>query len=158
MTKTPLTKEGAERLQEELNELKLQGRRAIATEIADARAHGDLKENAEYHAAKEKQGFMEGRIRHLEAVLSNSQVIDVTALTNEGKVVFGSTVVLCNVDTDETVRYTIVGEDEADLKEGKISFKSPIARAVIGKFKDDDVIVATPSGEVEYEIQEVIYQ
>lgn len=158
MTKIPLTKVGAERLQEELTELKSQGRRAIATEIAEARAHGDLKENAEYHAAKEKQGFMEGRIRHLESMLSNAQIIDVTTLTNDGKVVFGATVILCNVDTDETVRYTIVGEDEADLKEGKISFQSPIARAVIGKMNGDEVIVATPGGEVEYEIQEVIYQ
>lgn len=157
MKKTPLTKEGAERIQTELAKLKTEERRKISAEIAEARAHGDLKENAEYHAAKEKQGFLEGRIRHLESMVADAQIIDVTTMNNDGKVIFGSTVVLCNIDTEEKVRYTIVGEDEADLKHGKISYQSPIARAVIGKMQGDEVLVTAPSGEVEYEIEEVLY-
>lgn len=157
MTKTPLTKEGAERIHDELARLKNEERRKISAEIAEARAHGDLKENAEYHAAKEKQGFLEGRIRHLESMVADAQIIDVTSMKNDGKVVFGSTVVLCNIDTEEKVRYTIVGEDEADLKHGKISYQSPIARAVIGKMQGDEVLVSAPSGEIEYEIEEVLY-
>lgn len=158
MSKNPLTKEGAERIRAELNVLKTEGRRKMSAAIAEARAHGDLKENAEYHAAKEQQGMMEARIRLLESAIADAQIIDVSMLNNDGKVVFGSTVVLCNLDNDETVRYTIVGDEEADLKEGKISYRTPIARAVIGKFVGDEVIVATPSGEMEYEIDEVVYK
>lgn len=157
-SKTPLTKEGAISIQEELHILKTKERRKIAEQIAEARAHGDLKENAEYHAAKEQQGFMEARIRKLEGAVSDAQIIDITTMTNDGKVIFGATVLLVNLDTDQEVRYKIVGEEEADLKENKISFKSPIAKALIGKFEGDEVLVITPGGESEYEITSVLYE
>lgn len=157
MNKYPMTLEGEQKLREELNQLKLVDRPKIIQAIAEARAHGDLKENAEYHAAKDQQGFSEGRIREIEGKLANAQVIDVTKLPNTGKVVFGVTVDLINLSTDETVTYRIVGEDEADLKRGMISVGSPIARALIGKMQDDVVVVRTPSGDIEYEITQVQY-
>ena len=157
MQKTPMTQHGAEAMQAELQQLKSKERPAVIEAIAEARAHGDLKENAEYHAAREKQGFIEGRIRDLEAKLSNAQVIDITSIENTGRVIFGATVTLVNVDDDQEVRYQIVGEDEADIKSSKISVASPIARALIGKSIDDEVMVVTPGGEVCYEIITVQY-
>ena len=157
MQKTPMTQYGAEAMQAELQLLKSKERPAVIEAIAEARAHGDLKENAEYHAAREKQGFIEGRIRDLEAKLSNAQVIDITSIENTGRVIFGATVTLVNVDDDQEVRYQIVGEDEADIKSNKISVASPIARALIGKSIDDEVTVVTPGGEVCYEIITVQY-
>jgi transcription elongation factor GreA len=157
MSKVPLTARGAEKLQQELKKLKSEDRPRVIKAIAEAREHGDLKENAEYHAAKEQQGFIEGRIKEIETKLSNAQVIDVTTMNAGGKVVFGSTVTLLNVDSNEEVTYQIVGEDEADIKQGLISVASPIARALIGKLQDDVAVVQTPGGEVEYEILEVQY-
>ncbi len=153
----PMTIEGAEALRVELQELKQVKRPAVITAIAEARAHGDLKENAEYHAAKEQQGFIEGRIKEIEAKLSVSQIIDVQKLPKEGRVVFGVTVVLFNESTEEEVCYKIVGEDESDLKENKISITSPIARALIGKEEGDVATVNAPGGMVDYEIVEVRY-
>jgi transcription elongation factor GreA len=155
MNKVPMTRIGAEKLQEELNRLKSVERPRLIQEIAEARSHGDLKENAEYHAAKERQSFVEGRIQEVEHKLSNAHVIDISALNNEGKVIFGATVKLVNTNTDEELRYQIVGEDEADIKAGKISVHSPIARALIGKLTGDVTLVQTPSGQIEYEILEV---
>lgn len=155
MQKVPMTAKGAEALQEELKFLKFVERPRIINAISEARAHGDLKENAEYHAAKEQQSFMEGRIQEIDAKLSRSQIIDVTQIPNTGRVIFGVTVSLINCDTDETVKYTIVGEDEADIKNNKISYSSPIARALIGKQVDDVVDVQTPSGSTQYEISQV---
>ena len=132
MEKQPITVQGAERLRQELHNLKTVERPRIIQAIAEARAHGDLKENAEYHAAREQQGFVEGRIKEIEASLSYAQIIDVTQLNADGKVVFGSTVELLDLDTEETVRYQIVGEQEADIKQGRLSIASPIARALIG--------------------------
>ncbi len=152
MQKTPMTKQGEERLKEELHHLKTVERPSIIDAIAEARAHGDLKENAEYHAAREKQSFAEGRIADIEAKLSNSQVIDISTIENTGKVIFGSTVTIVNIDTDDEVQYQIVGEDEADIKANKISVTSPIARALIGKQVDEEVAVNTPSGETHFEI------
>ena len=152
---TPMTVEGERRLRAELAELKNVARPNIVREIAAARGHGDLRENAEYHAAKEQQGFIEGRIRDIEGKLADSQVIDITRIGNTGKVVFGATVTLEDCDSGETVRYKIVGEDEADLGAGTISLMSPIARAMIGKSEDDEVVVATPNGEREYVIDQV---
>lgn len=157
MQPIPMTVEGKQRLQDELERLKTQERPRIIAAIAEARAHGDLKENAEYHAAKEQQGFIEGRIREIEAKLSHCQIIDVTKINNNGKVIFGATVTLVNIDTDNQVIYRIVGEDEADLKESKISVGSPIARALIGKFQEDEVVVVTPQGDTIYEIVKVDY-
>lgn len=157
MNRVPMTLQGAEALKKELQHLKTVLRKKITEDIAEARAHGDLKENAEYHAAREQQSFNEGRIQEIESKLSHAQVIDVAALTNTGKVVFGATAHLINIDTDEEVVYQVVGEDEADLKQGKISVTSPIARALIGKEVDDIVCVVTPGGEVEYEIRNVEY-
>jgi transcription elongation factor GreA len=157
MNKIPLTVQGAEALQQELNKLKNEDRPRIIQAIAEAREHGDLKENAEYHAAREQQGFTEGRIADIEAKLSNAQVIDVTKMDANGKVIFGSTVVLLNTATDEEVTYKIVGEDEADIKANMISVTSPIARALIGKAEDDVAVVQAPGGDVEYEILEVQY-
>jgi len=154
MNKVPMTIEGAERLREELDRLKTE-RPLISKAIAEAREHGDLKENAEYHAAREQQGLCEARINDIEAKLGHAQVIDVTALPNTGKVIFGVTVKLVNIDTDEEVSYQIVGEDEADVKAGKISVTSPVARALVGKMEGDEVTVQTPGGEVEYEIEKV---
>lgn len=157
MQKHPMTLNGAEALKDELNRLKTQDRPKVIEAIATAREHGDLKENAEYHAAREQQSFIEGRIQELEAKISNAQIIDVAKIKNEGKVIFGTTVQLCNVDTDEEITYQIVGEDEADLKQNKISYSSPIGRALIGKMLDDTVEVKTPGGIVEYEITSVDY-
>ena len=156
-TTVPMTVEGAEALRAELQELKQIKRPAVITAIAEARAHGDLKENAEYHAAKEQQGFIEGRIKDIEAKLSSCQVIDVQKLPQEGRVVFGVTVVLLNESTEEEVCYKIVGEDEADLKLNKISITSPIARALIGKQEGDLATVNAPGGKIDYEIVEVRY-
>lgn len=158
MSKHPMTVQGAEALKAELNELKFVARPRIVEAIATARAHGDLKENAEYHAAREQQSFNEGRIQDLEAKLSHAQIIDITKLQNNGKVVFGSTVTLCHVATDAEITYQIVGEDEADIKLNKISYSSPIGKALIGKELDDAVIVNTPGGKVEYEIINVEYK
>ena len=157
MNHTPMTVRGAEKLREELDYLKTELRPQIIEAIADAREHGDLKENAEYHAAREQQGFCEGRIQEIEAKLSNAQVIDVTKMTNNGRVIFGATVTLLKSETEEEVVYRIVGDDEADIKQNLISVNSPIARALIGKEVDDVVIVKTPGGDVEYEVLEVAY-
>lgn len=152
-----MTVAGAESLKEELQRLKAVERPRISNAIAEARALGDLKENAEYHAAREQQGFVEGRIMEIENKLGNAHVIDVKALPRDNRVVFGVTVTLINVSTDELVRYQIVGEDEADLKNRKISVTSPIARALIGKSQGDEVSVQTPAGIAEYEIEKVDY-
>ncbi|WP_025731820.1 transcription elongation factor GreA [Carnimonas nigrificans] len=155
MIKVPMTVEGERRLREELKELKTVERPSIIAAIAEAREHGDLKENAEYHSAREQQGFVEARIKEIEGKLSASQVIDVKSMPKTGKVIFGVTVTLENLDTDETVRYRIVGEDEANIKNGLLSVTSPIARALIGKEEGDVVLVRTPGGDVEYEISDV---
>lgn len=155
MSKIPMTKFGESSLRDELQRLKQVERPRIVTAIAEAREHGDLKENAEYHAAREQQGFCEGRIKDIEAKLSHAQVIDVTQIENSGKVIFGVTVTLINLETDQLVTYQIVGEDEADVKNGKISVTSPIARGLIGKEEGDEVSVTTPGGVVEYEIDSV---
>lgn len=157
MKKVPMTVEGEARLREELNHLKTVVRPRVISDIATAREHGDLKENAEYHAAREEQGFAEGRIKEIEGKLADSQVIDVKSLPASGKVIFGTTVTLFNVDTEETVTYKIVGDDEADVKEKKISYASPIAKAIIGKEEGDEVAIQVPSGEVIYEIEKVEY-
>ena len=157
MNHTPMTVRGAEKLREELDYLKTELRPQIIEAIADAREHGDLKENAEYHAAREQQGFCEGRIQEIEAKLSNAQVIDVTKMTNNGRIIFGATVTLLKSETEEEVVYRIVGDDEADIKQNLISVNSPIARALIGKEVDDVAIVKTPGGDVEYEVLEVAY-
>ncbi len=157
MNKVPLTVTGANKLREELEELKSVVRPRIIAAIAEAREHGDLKENAEYHAAREQQSFAEGRIAEIEGKLSNSEIIDVTKMDAGGKVIFGSTVELENLDTEETVTYQIVGEDEADIKQNRISVGSPIARALIGKEEEDVVVVKAPGGEIEYEILAVKY-
>ncbi len=157
MNKTPLTVTGAEKMKEELKKLKGEDRPRVVNAISEAREHGDLKENAEYHAAREQQSFIEGRIRELEAKLSNAQIIDVTALPQTGKVVFGTTVVLEATEGGRQVVYKIVGEDEADIKNNMISVSSPIARALIGKEEGDLVTVQAPGGETEYEILEVRY-
>lgn len=151
----PMTVEGERRLREELAELKNVARPGIVQEIAAARAHGDLRENAEYHAAKEQQGFIEGRIRDIEGKLADAQVIDITRIGLTGKVMFGTTVTLEDCDSGETVRYKIVGEDESDLAVGKISIMSPVARAMIGKSEDDAVVVSSPNGTREYVIDRV---
>lgn len=154
-TRVPMTIDGEARLREELQQLKSVERPKVIEAIAEAREHGDLKENAEYHAAREQQGFIEGRIQEIEGKLSAAQVIDVTTIENTGKVIFGTTVHLLNVETDEQVTYQIVGEDEADIKAGKISISSPIARALVGKSEGEIVAIRVPSGTVEYEIEEV---
>ncbi|RUO56058.1 MULTISPECIES: transcription elongation factor GreA [Pseudidiomarina] len=157
MSQIPMTTRGAEMLREELKRLKTEDRPRIIQAIADAREHGDLKENAEYHAAREQQGFCEGRIQEIEAKLSNAQIIDVTKVPNQGKIIFGSTVTLYNTSTDKEVKYRIVGDDEADIKQNLISVNSPISRALIGKQVDDVARVNTPNGEVEYEVVSVEY-
>lgn len=156
--RVPMTTNGAAKLRAELHELKTVARPRVIAAIAEARAHGDLKENAEYHAAREQQSFTEGRIAEIETKLANAQIIDVTALPLSDKVIFGSTVSLNEEDSGEEKRYQIVGEDEADIKEGKISFGSPIARALIGKFVGDVVDVQTPAGLKTYEIVDVQYR
>lgn len=157
MNQTPMTALGAEKLREELEYLKSELRPKIIEAIAEARAHGDLKENAEYHAAREQQGFCEGRIQDIEGKLSKAQIIDVTKLANNGRVVFGATVTVLKSDTEEEITYRIVGDDEADIKVGLISVNSPIARGLIGKEVDDVAVIKTPAGDVEYEILEVQY-
>jgi len=155
--RTPLTLRGAERLRAELKELKTVRRPAIVQAIAEARAHGDLSENAEYHAAKEQQGFIEGRIQSIDACLAGAQIIDPSRLNVTGKVVFGATVELLNLDSEETVRYQVVGDMEADIRASMISISSPIARALIGKLEGDVTVVRAPSGDIEYEIVSVSY-
>jgi len=155
MNKIPMTVLGATRLREELQRLKSVDRPRIIEAIAEARSHGDLKENAEYHAAREQQSFIEGRILEIEAKLSLAQVIDVMQIENSGKVIFGTTVALVHIDTEESVTYKIVGEDEANIEDRKISITSPIARAIIGKSVGDTVEVKTPQGVAHYEIVEV---
>lgn len=157
MNRVPLTVKGAEKLRAELDELKTVKRPKIIEAIATARAHGDLKENAEYHAAREQQSFAEGRIKEIESKLSNAEIIDVTKLNANGRVVFGTTVVLADVENDDEVTYTIVGEDEADIKQSMISVTSPIARAMIGKEEGDLITVEAPAGNKDYEIVEVRY-
>jgi transcription elongation factor GreA len=157
VSKVPLTARGAALLKEELRRLKNEERPKVTQAIATARAHGDLKENAEYHAAKEQQGLMEARIRDIEAKLGNAQIIDVTAVNAAGKVVFGATVRLVDANDGTEAKYQIVGEDEADIKNGLLSIGSPIARALIGKKEGDEVEVATPSGKRAYEIAAVEY-
>jgi transcription elongation factor GreA len=157
MNKVPRTARGAEQLRQELEKLKRVERPKVIAAIAEARAHGDLKENAEYHAAREQQGFIEGRIKDLEGKLSHAEIIDVSRLPRNGKVVFGTTVDVLEVDKDEERTFTIVGDDEADIKQGKISVGSPIARALIGKAQGDVVLVEAPGGKRELEILEVRY-
>ena len=157
MQQIPITVRGAELLREELDFLKNVRRPEIINAIAEAREHGDLKENAEYHAAREQQGFCEGRIQEIEGKLGNAQIIDVTKIPNNGKIIFGSTVTLLNIDTDEEQKYRIVGDDEANIKEGLISVNSPIARGLIGKEVDESVTIKTPGGNVEFEVIAVEY-
>jgi transcription elongation factor GreA len=154
-TKFPMTIHGAEKLALELEDLKMVQRPRIVNAIAEARAHGDLKENAEYSAAREQQSFCEGRIQEIEGKLSNAQIIDVTKIPQSGKVIFGTTVTIINLDTDQSVTYQIVGDDEADVKANKISVNSPIARALVGKEEGDVVVVRAPGGDVDYEIDKV---
>lgn len=155
MNKVPMTVAGETALRKELEQLKKVERPRIISAIADAREHGDLKENAEYHAAREQQSFAEGRIMEIESKLAGAQVIDVTTIAHTGKVFFGTTVDLLNTETDEAVTYRIVGDDEADVKSNLISVSSPIARALIGKEEGDVVVVRAPAGNIEYEIDEV---
>ena len=157
MSKVPMTMRGHELLEEEVRRLKSEDRPAVIKAIAEARAHGDLKENAEYHAAKEQQGFIEARIKEIEGKLSHKQIIDVTSIDARGKVVFGSTVELIDDHTGNEIEYRIVGEDEADIKTGLISYTSPIARALIGKVEGEIVEVRTPGGDKTFEILEVRY-
>lgn len=158
MTRHPLTQAGANRLREELATLKKVDRPRIIAAIAEARAHGDLKENAEYHAAREQQGFMEGRIQHLESTISHAQIIDVEKLNPGDKVVFGATVTLADEETGEETTYQVVGDVEADIKKNRIAVSSPIARALIGQEVGDVVVVRAPAGEREYEIIAVEYR
>lgn len=153
----PMTQEGANALQQELQRLQNTERPRIIQAIADARELGDLKENAEYHAAKEEQAFIEGRIQELQAKVAAAQIIDVSQLSNDGRVVFGATVTLINLETDKVDRFKIVGDDEVDIRLNKISLNSPLARAIIGKNKGDDVELQTPAGDVEYHIESVEY-
>ena len=155
MRKVPMTVGGAERLRVELNDLKTVQRPRIVQAIAEARAHGDLKENAEYAAAREQQSFCEGRIKEIEGKLADAEVIDVMKIPPTGKIIFGTTVTLLNVTADKSVTYQIVGEDEADVKNGKISYSSPIARALMGKSEGDEVIVKAPGGDINYEVEKV---
>lgn len=146
---------GAERLRAELNDLKSVQRPKITVAIAEAREHGDLKENAEYHAAREQQSFCEGRITEIETKLAESEVIDIGKIEPMGKVIFGTTVTLFNLDSEESIRYQIVGEDEADVPAGKISVISPIARAIMGKREGEEVVVIVPAGELNYEVEKI---
>ena len=157
MDTIPITVSGAKALEVELLRLKDEERPRIVSDIATAREHGDLKENAEYHAAKEQQGFIEGRIKEIESKLANAQEVDITAVNAQGKVVFGSTVTVIDLQTDQEITYKIVGEDESDIKLGMISYTSPIARALIGKLEGDEIMFQAPGGEKEYEIITVIY-
>lgn len=155
MSQVPMTVAGEAALREELNRLKTVDRPRIIEAIAEAREHGDLKENAEYHAAREQQGFCEGRIQEIEGKLAEARVIDVTAIPHTGKVIFGTTVTIVNCETDEELTYKIVGDDESDVNSGKISVSSPIARALVGKEEGDVAVVRAPSGDIEYEIDKV---
>lgn len=158
MSKTPLTARGAEMLQEELKRLKSEDRPRVIAAIAEAREHGDLKENAEYHAAREQQGFIEGRIADIEGKLSTSQIIDISKLPQTGKVVFGTTVDLADIDSGDELSYRIVGEDEADVKRGLLAFSTPIAKALLGKEEGDEVEVQVPGGKRRLEVLEVHYK
>ncbi len=158
MNRVPLTARGADQLRDELERLKRVERPRIIEAIAEARAHGDLKENAEYHAAREQQGFVEGRIKEIEGKLSNAEIIDVTKLNPGGRVVFGATVDVLEIDKDEEHSFIIVGDDEADIKQGKISVGSPIAHGLIGKAEGDTALVEAPGGKREFEILEVRYE
>ena len=155
MQRIPMTAKGAKALREELEKLKREDRPRITAAIAEAREHGDLKENVEYHAAREQQGFCEGRINEIESKLGAAQIIDITELTNTGKVIFGVTVTIIDVDTDEEKVYQIVGDDEANIKQGKLSVNSPIARGLIGREEGDVVQIDTPGGTREYEVDKV---
>jgi transcription elongation factor GreA len=157
VTRVPMTVGGAEKLRAELEHLKRVERPRISKAIAEAREHGDLRENAEYHAAREQQSFAEGRISDIESKLSAAQIIDVTAIPATGKVIFGATVAILNLETDETLRYQIVGEDEASVRENRISVTSPMARSLVGKEVGDVVSVRTPGGAVDYEIVDVLH-
>ncbi|EGD09975.1 transcription elongation factor GreA [Xanthomonas vesicatoria] len=152
-----MTAKGAQRLREELDQLKSVKRPAVIAAIAEARAHGDLKENAEYHAAREQQSFIEGRIKQLEGELSHAEIIDITKLSAGNKIVFGATVTLADTETDEEKRYQIVGDLEADIKLGMIAISSPLARALIGKLEGDSVTIDAPAGQREYEVVSVAY-
>ncbi|MCW8945034.1 MAG: transcription elongation factor GreA [Sedimenticola sp.] len=158
MSKVPLTVRGADRLREELTELKQVARPKVIQDIAEARAHGDLKENAEYHAAREQQGFIEGRIKEIESKLSHAQVIDVTTINADGRVIFGATVDVYEEEEDAEHTFQIVGDDEADIKQGLISVGSPMARALIGKSVGDEAAVQTPNGKRHMEILAVRYE
>jgi len=155
MRKVPMTVAGAERLRAELNELKTERRPRIIQAISDAREHGDLRENAEYHAAREQQSFCEGRIKEIEGKLADAEIIDVGQIKPTGRVMFGTTVTLLNLDTDKRVVYQIVGEDEADVRAGRISVGSPISRAIMGKEIGEEIVVKAPAGDIEYEIEAV---
>ncbi len=156
-TREPVTTEGHKKLQEELKKLITVERPAVIAAIAEARSHGDLSENAEYDAAKDKQGFVEGRIKEVETRIATAEIIDITKLSGD-KVVFGATVTLSDYDTEKEVTYKIVGVDEADVKQGKISINSPIARGLIGKHLDEDVKITTPAGVKEYEIIDIVFK
>tara|TARA_B100000524_G_C23651019_1_gene370149 strand:+ start:37 stop:531 length:495 start_codon:yes stop_codon:yes gene_type:complete len=158
MNKIPMTAEGAAQLKEELHNLKSIERPKVVSAIKEAREKGDLKENAEYHAAREQQSFMEGRIKDIEAKISNAEIIDIKNMPKSTRVIFGSTVVLINLDDEKKVTYKLVGEDEADLKQGKISITSPLARSLIGKEQDDIIELKMPNGITEYEITKVKYE
>ena len=158
MNRVPMTVQGEQTLRDELERLKKVDRPRITQAIADAREHGDLKENAEYHAAREQQSFAEGRIQELEHKLSHAQIIDITTIPASGKVIFGATVTLIDVSDDRSVTYRIVGEDEANVQIGKISVTSPIARAMLGKEEGDAIVVKTPKGDTEYEVEKVEYR
>ena len=153
----PMTPQGYNVLKQEIKQLKSIDRPRVIEAISEARSHGDLKENAEYHAAREEQGFLEARIKDIDAKLSRAQIIDVTKITNHGKIIFGSTVQLLNLDTDDKIVYQIVGEDEANIKKHKLSVISPIARNLIGKQQGEEINIKTPSGSVDYEILDVQY-
>lgn len=155
MEKEPITIQGLEKIKLELDERKNVTRAKIVAAISEARSHGDLKENAEYHAAREQQSFCEGRIKEIEGKLADSEVIDITKIPHTGKVIFGATVTLYNLNTEQKVTYQIVGEDEADVKNNKISVGSPISRAMMGKSEGDEIVVKAPSGDIEYEIESV---
>ena len=157
MEKIPFTHSGLNNIKEELSNLKKIERPAVIKAIAEAREHGDLSENAEYHAAREQQSFMEGRIKDIEAKLSNAEIIDIKSIPQSSKIIFGCTVILINLDTNQKVTYKLVGEDEANLKEGKISITSPLARKLIGKEQDDTIELKMPNETTEYEIKKVIY-
>jgi transcription elongation factor GreA len=158
MKRSPMTLRGAEQLRAELKKLKSEARPAVIKAIAEARSHGDLSENAEYHAAREQQGFIEGRIGEIEGKLGNCEIIDVTAIPNNGKVIFGATVEIENLDDGTKVVYQLVGEDEADIKAGRIAITSPIARALVGKSVGDEVAVAAPGGVRSFEVAKVRYE